>query len=117
VTFEASFAARTGRRDEKKFRLGSSLLLSAALLVPIAMRAQDRDHDRDDRNQRVYYRAHHDYHAWNNDEDEAYRRWYGQTYNGRQYREYRKLNKKQQQAYWKWRHDNDRDHDRDHDRH
>jgi hypothetical protein len=117
VTFEASFAARTGRRDEKKFRLGSSLLLSAALLVPIAMRAQDRDHDRDDRNQRVYYRAHHDYHAWNNDEDEAYRRWYGQTYNGRQYREYRKLNKKRQQAYWKWRHDNDRDHDRDHDRH
>ncbi len=107
----------------RKFRSCSSLLLSAALLVPLAMHAQDRDrdrdHDRDDRNQRVYDRAHHDYHAWNNDEDDAYRRWYGQTYNGRDYKDYRKLNKKQQEAYWKWRHDNDRDRDRDrdHDRH
>ena len=99
------------------FRFGSSLLLSAALLAPLAMQAQDRDHDRDD--QRVYDRAHRDYHNWNSDEDNAYRQWYGQTYNGRQYRDYRKLHKKQQQAYWKWRHDNDHDRhrDRDHDRH
>jgi hypothetical protein len=101
----------------RNFRFCSSLLLSAALLAPLAMRAQDRDHDRDDRNQRVYDRAHHDYHAWNSDEDDAYRRWYGQTYNGREYKHYRKLNKKQQEAYWKWRHDNDRDRDRDRDRH
>jgi hypothetical protein len=98
----------------KNIRFLNSLLLSAALLAPIAMSAQDRDHDRDD--QRVYDRAHRDYHTWNSDEDNAYHQWYGQTYNGRQYRDYRKLNKKQQQSYWKWRHDNDRDRDKDHDR-
>lgn len=103
------------------FRFTNSVLLSAALIAPLAVRAQDRDHDRDDRNQRVYDSSHRDYHNWNGDEDQAYRQWYGNTYNGRQYRDYRKLNKKQQQAYWKWRHDNDRDkdhdRDRDHDRH
>ena len=99
------------------FRFANALLLGAALIAPIALRAQDRDHDRDDRNRRVYDPSHRDYHNWNGDEDQAYRQWYGQTYNGRSYRDYRKLNKKQQQAYWKWRHDNDRDRDRDHDRH
>jgi hypothetical protein len=76
----------------------------------MAMRAQDRDHDRDDH--RIYDPAHHDYHTWNNNENDAYRHWYGQTYHGKEYREYGRLNKKQQEAYWKWRHDHDRDHDR-----
>ena len=106
---------------KRNFRLASSLLLTAALLAPVAMSAQDRDHDRDDRvvkNYRVYDSTRHQYHNWNRDEDDNYRRWYGQTYNGRDYRDYRKLNKKQQQAYWKWRHDNDHDRDdRDRDRH
>jgi len=105
----------------RNIRFLNSLLVSAALLAPLAMHAQDRDHDRDRDNHRVYDSAHRDYHAWNSDEDNAYRQWYGQTYNGHQYRDYRKLNKKQQQAYWKWRHDNDhdrdKDRDRDHDRH
>ena len=104
---------------KKNFGLTSSLLLSAALLAPVAMSAQDRDHDRDDRavnNYRVYDPGHRDYHNWNRDEDDAYRRWYGQNYNGRDYRDYRKLHKKQQESYWKWRHDHDHDHDRD-DRH
>jgi len=105
---------------KKNFRMTSSLLLGAALLAPVPMSAQDRDHDRDDRaanNYRVYDSAHRQYHNWNRDEDQAYRGWYGQTYNGRQYRDYRKLNHKQQEAYWKWRHDhNNNDHDRD-DRH
>jgi len=51
------------------------------------------------------------------DEDRTYREWYSQTYNGRQYRDYNKLSKKNRQAYWKYRHEHDKDHDHDHDRH
>ena len=94
-----------------------------ALAAPLGLQAQDRDDhdkDRDDhaKQQRIYDRDHKDYHNWNGDEDRNYRQWYTQTYNGREYREYNKLNKHDQDAYWKWRHehgDNDRDHDRDKD--
>jgi hypothetical protein len=115
----------------KGMRILSSMLLMGALAAPLALQAQDRDdkHDRDDRakNQRVYDRNHKDYHAWNDDEDRNYRQWYTQKYNGREYREYNRLNKKDQAAYWNWRHQNgnddhdrddrkdkDKDHDRDH---
>jgi hypothetical protein len=103
---------------KKPVRCGSSLLLAGALLAPVATFAQDRDHDRDDRNKnvRVYDPYHKDYHNWNSDENNSYRQWYTQTYNGRTYRPYQKLRKKDQQAYWKYRHDNDRDHDHDHDK-
>ncbi|HVH88235.1 MAG TPA: hypothetical protein VM912_16055 [Terriglobales bacterium] len=96
-----------------------SLSLASALTAPIAMQAQDRDdhRDRDDRN-RVYDRAHHDYHNWTPDEDRSYRQWYGETYSGRQYRDYRKLHRKDQDSYWNWRHNNDHDRDdRDRDKH
>jgi hypothetical protein len=104
---------------KKPVRFISSLLLAGALLAPVATFAQDRDHDRDDHNKnvRVYDPYRRDYHNWNSDEDIRYRRWYTQTYSGRTYRPYKKLHKKDQQAYWKYQHDNDRDHDRDRDRH
>ncbi|MFL6437930.1 MAG: hypothetical protein ACJ71Q_10145 [Terriglobales bacterium] len=104
---------------KKPVRFISSLLLAGALLAPVATFAQDRDHDRDDHNKnvRVYDPYRRDYHNWNSDEDIRYRRWYTQTYGGRTYRPYKKLHKKDQQAYWKYQHDNDRDHDRDRDRH
>jgi len=99
----------------------SALLLAGAISAPVALYAQDRDHDRDDhdrdKNSRVYDPYRHDYHTWISDEDRVYRQWYGQTYNGRDYRDYRKLDKKHQEAYWKYRHDHDRDHDHDNDRH
>lgn len=63
----------------------------------------------------TYYRAYdpyyHDYHAWP-DEDAYYRRWYGENYHDRTYRDYRKLNHDEQKRYWDWRHSSD--HDRDH---
>ena len=101
---------------KKAIRFSSSVLLAGALLAPVATFAQDRDHDRDDRNKngRVYDPYHKDYHNWDRDEDNRYRQWYGQTYNGQNYRSYKKLHKKDQRAYWDWRHNND--HDRD-DRH
>lgn len=91
------------------------MVLIGAFAAPIAMPAmgQDRD-DRD--NHRVYDRVHHDYHNWTPDEDRSYRQWYGETYNGKAYRDYNKVNRKNQEAYWKWRHEHG-DRDRDHDRH
>ncbi|MCU1219608.1 MAG: hypothetical protein JWN42_805 [Candidatus Angelobacter sp.] len=114
----------------KGMRILSSMLLVGALAAPMAVRAQERDehqdrdehHDRDDRakNNRVYDRDHKDYHNWNVDEDRNYRQWYGESHNGREYREYDRLNRRDQTAYWNWRHqhgdDHDRDDHRDHDR-
>lgn len=105
---------------KRSVRLINSLVLAAAIAAPIAMQAQDHDRDnRNNNNSRVYDRQHKDYHTWNNDENNSYRQWYGQTNNGKQYRDYNKLHKKDQQAYWNYRHNNDRDrdHDKDHDKH
>jgi hypothetical protein len=97
-------------------RYVTSVALMGALAAPVAMFAQDRDHDHDrDDNRRVYDRQYRDYHNWNRDEDQRYRGWYSNNYNGREYRDYDKLSRKQQNQYWKWRHkqnDNDHDHDR-----
>ncbi len=99
-------------------RYVTSIALMGALAAPVAMFAQDRDrddrHDKDE-NRRVYDRQYHDYHSWNGDEDQRYRGWYSNTYNGREYRDYDKLSRKQQNEYWKWRHKHN-DHDAD-DRH
>jgi len=54
-----------------------------------------------------YYRAydpvHHDYHAWDNNENTYYNQWVNENHRDR--REYRKLKKSDQQKYWDWRHD------------
>ncbi|MGC2745604.1 MAG: hypothetical protein WA672_20735 [Candidatus Angelobacter sp.] len=102
----------------KGMRILSSMLLMGALAAPLAVQAQDRDdkHDRDDRakNQRVYDRNHKDYHTWNDDEDRNYRQWYTESHRNKEYRDYNRLNKKDQAAYWNWRHQHgDNDHDRD----
>jgi len=93
-------------------RSASSLLLAGIITAPVAMYARhdDRDHDKD---HRIYDPYRHDYHNWNSDEDRTYRDWYARTYNGRDYRDYRKLHKKEQREYWTWRHDHDHDHDHD----
>ncbi len=97
-------------------RWTSAVVLAGAMAVPVALAAQD--HDRDDRHRdregRVYDRDHRDYHAWNSDEDRAYRRWYGERHSGREYRDYDRMKSRDQREYWKWRHnhpDNDRDRD------
>ncbi|HET9741285.1 MAG TPA: hypothetical protein VFQ00_00925 [Terriglobales bacterium] len=102
---------------KKAIRYLSALLLMGALAAPLAFaqdRDQDRDRDHDRNNQRVYDAQHHDYHQWNADEDRNYREWYADAHKGKQYRDYNRLNKKDQQKYWTWRHkhhDNDHDHD------
>lgn len=76
---------------------------SMTAFVPAAS-AQDRDQSRQER--RVYDREHKDYHNWTKDEDHVYRDYLTQQH--RKYRDIEKLSKKQQNEYWRWRHDHER---------
>jgi hypothetical protein len=84
-------------------RFWNSALLSAALMIPIAMaptalRAQDH------KTARTYHdKQHNDDHQWNNQEDQAYRMWTKE--NHRKNSTFSKLKDNDQQAYWGWRHD------------
>ena len=81
-------------------------LLSAALVVPVVASAQERDRqDRrqsDQQTRRYEDRAHNDFHEWNNNEDQAYRRYLQE--NRRKYHDFARATKKEQDDYWNWRH-------------
>jgi hypothetical protein len=65
---------------------------------------------------RIYDEPYRDYHRWDGREDRAYRVYLGEQRRG--YREFRTLDRRDQEEYWRWRHahpDRDRD-DRDRDR-
>jgi hypothetical protein len=82
-------------------RFLNAALLSAALIVPIALAptvllADDHDH--------VYHdKDHNDDHHWDNHEDRAYRMYVKE--NHRKYRSFDKIPENDQQAYWGWRHE------------
>ena len=84
-------------------RFWSVALLSAALTIPFAMaptvlRAEDQ------KAARTYHdKQHNDDHAWNGQEDKAYRIYAKQ--NHRKYSEFSQLKEDDQQAYWNWRHE------------
>jgi hypothetical protein len=86
------------------YRIMSSLVLTAALLAPIAGYAAARqDRRRDEKIQvRVYDRTHKDYHVWNDREDHMYRQYLGDRHKA--YRGYSRLSRTQQRTYWNWRH-------------
>jgi Ni/Co efflux regulator RcnB len=83
----------------------SAIVLSSALIVPAALALDD--HDRDDRERvrvhRYYDRKHHDYHEWNERENRAYRHYIEEQH--RQYREWNAVPRRDQAAYWQWRHE------------
>jgi hypothetical protein len=89
------------------YRYISFLFLTAALSAPAAIvtRAASQDEHRDEHHdqKRVYDRAHKDYHNWDDGEDRYYHQYF--TDNHREYRDYSKLNRKDQDAYWNWRHE------------
>ena len=90
-----------------------SLVLGATLLTPVALLADDHDHDK----RRYYDPDARDYHEWNQREDRAYRHYLEEQHH--QYRDWNKANKKEQREYWRWRHrhmDYDGSADRDRDR-
>jgi type III secretory pathway component EscR len=84
------------------------LILSGALIIPVAANAQDRDH-RDNQSNRYEDKAHHDSHEWNDRESQEYRR-YLQEHHKKEH-EFSNASKREQNDYWNWRHshpDNDR---------
>jgi hypothetical protein len=56
---------------------------------------------------RVYDPYYRDYHFWDNNEAVFYNRWTVETHHD-PHRDFRKLNHRDQQDYWRWRHDHDR---------
>jgi hypothetical protein len=82
----------------------SALMLIAALsstaFVPTVQAAT---RDRRAPVARVYDRVHRDYHTWNASENRAYRGYLSTQH--RRYRTFSRLNRNQQQDYWRWRHD------------
>ena len=82
-----------------RFLFVSGLVLSAALIAPLAVKADD-DHYRE---RRYYDREHHDYHVWNDHEDRAYRVYLGERH--QEYREWHKVNRSHQVEYYRWRHE------------
>ena len=95
------------------YRYLKVMVLSAALVGPVLVSAQDRDRpDRGQNNQqsrRYEDRAHKDSHEWNADEDRAYRRYLQE--HRKKYHDFQKAKKNEQNDYWNWRHnrpDNDR---------
>ena len=56
---------------------------------------------------RTYDPSYRDYHVWGPSETTYYNRWAVETH--RQNRDYRRLRRREQREYWKWRHNhNDR---------
>lgn len=81
-----------------RFPILSAFVLSAALIAPVVARADDGNHHE----KRYYDRDGHDYHTCNSNEDHAYRAYLQEQH--RDYREFKRVNRGQQQQYFKWRH-------------
>jgi hypothetical protein len=79
----------------------SALLLGAALLAPVAIKAQDHP-------QRYYDKTHKDYHEWNDSENQRYQSY--QKEKNIKAHEFAKAKKSEQQDYWKWRHEHGDNH-------
>jgi hypothetical protein len=84
-----------------RFLILSAFAVSTVLITPVvAQRADDNNHQ----GKRYYDKSGKDYHTWDNNEDRAYR-----TYLGQQHRDYSDFNRNkraQQQQYFNWRHQN-----------
>ena len=81
-----------------RFLILSALALSAALIGPAVARDGDANHQ----DKRYYDKGGKDYHAWNSDEDHAYRAYLQDQH--REYRDFGKVKRGKQEQYFKWRH-------------
>jgi uncharacterized protein YecT (DUF1311 family) len=85
-------------------RYVASLMLTAALTLPMSILAasQDRDQEHRDQDRRVYDSRHKDYHNWDAHENEAWHRYNSE--NHRKDHEFTRASKREQENYWNWRH-------------
>jgi hypothetical protein len=90
----------------KKLFLSAALFAFSTLPMISTASAQDRDdHARQQEQHRYYDSVRRDYHPWNDDEDRRYREFV--TEHHWKYRDFSRLNKRNQRAYWQWRHDHE----------
>ena len=94
-----------------RYRFVSSVFLAGALLAtpgivgaanPPVPNGQEEHHEQVEQH-RYYDRQHKDYHNWNEGEDRSYRIYLGEQH--REYRDFSRNSRAQQQAYWNWRHE------------
>ncbi len=94
---------------QRKQKYLGTLLLAGVLVLPLATVGCGDHHY-----YRVYDADHSDYHRWDDHERVYYNQWVIETHREPQ-RDFRKLDKDDQKAYWGWRHNHpDSDHDHDH---
>jgi hypothetical protein len=86
------------------FKIVNGLLLGAALMVPVALRADDSKSTTTTTTttNRYYDSDAKDYHQWTPSEDHAYRVYLGEQH--RDYVEFPKEKVTEQREYFKWRH-------------
>jgi type III secretory pathway component EscR len=80
----------------KRFLILSALVLSTTLIGPVAARAGAPQE------KRYYDKSGKDYHTWNNNEDHAYRAYLTEQH--RNYQNFNRNSRNQQQQYFSWRH-------------
>ena len=83
-------------------RFLSAVIVAAALLAPVAASAAATPAGAPETQKRVYDRSHKDYHVWDGQEDQKYRKYLSD--NNKTYRPIKKLSNKQQTTYWNYRH-------------
>jgi len=85
-------------------RLISALLVSTSALVAVPAPALAGQHaSTTTARRRVYDPYRHDYHAWNRDEQRAYRAYLAERH--RAYVSYQRQRAAERRAYWRWRHE------------
>ena len=87
---------------DRTHRYISSLFLTAALAVPVAIMAAPGPQNASVQ-VRVYDRDHKDYHNWDDHENQSWGLYLSN--NHKKPHEFAKANKKEQSQYWNWRHD------------
>jgi hypothetical protein len=78
-----------------------ALFISAALAGSVSVRADE--HQSDNQTKRYYDKGGHDYHQWNQHEDQVYHQYV--TDNHKRDRDFAKTNGSEKKDYFKWRHD------------
>ena len=87
----------------RRYLLGA-VTLGALVFAQGSLRAQDMDHDHDHPVARAYYDSvHRDTHHWDDHEVTAWKGYRDEHHV--KVVEFDKASKRQQQAYWNWRHD------------
>jgi hypothetical protein len=78
-----------------RFLILSALVVGATMIGPVVGQADPHD-------KRYYDRDGKDYHAWNSNEDHAYRAYLQEQH--KDYRDFNRVKRADQQQYFAWRH-------------